>query len=386
MPKIYVLYLALYLFTTQSFKSQNYEQLLNEAQSSIQSKKYCDALSQFKKAMATSEGIAEKNKFVFYTAAVSAGYCNDTDSAMNWLSQAEGKGLVTKAEELQYIESDSAFVKLHNSAEWIAVVGRMKGNITIRKEAEDQLNKVWNASIIKNAQNIKDKKNLESDSRFALFFTTVKDMEVPYLVYIPKQYTDKTPMKAVVYLHGGVVNTEKFSYENYQLQNEPIFSIGEDLNAIIIYPLGKKDFGWVNQQEAFDNIFTIVDQVKKDFKIDKKNIILGGMSNGGTATFYFASQNQKVFKGFYAISADPNVLLSKIDFDKIAQGKKLISINAKDDSVYAFSGVENIYLKNKSVSKDWEFRSVNEGDHGFIYDGDKGLKIFESVIKELLAQ
>jgi len=152
MPKIYVLSLALYLFTAQSFKSQNYEQLLNEAQSSIQSKKYCDALSQFKKAMATSQGIAEKNKFVFYTAAVSAGYCNDTDSAMNWLSQAQEKGLVTKAEELQYIESDSAFVKLHNSAEWIAVVGRMKGNITIRKEAEDQLNKVWNASIIKNAK------------------------------------------------------------------------------------------------------------------------------------------------------------------------------------------------------------------------------------------
>lgn len=384
MRKSYYLFFALYLFTNQFIKSQNYQQLLNDAQSDVQEKKYCNALSNFKKALTTEEGIEEKNKFVFYTAAVSAGHCNDSKTAINWLLQAQDKGLVSKSEELKYIQSDSAFTKLHQLPEWNGIINQMKESIINKQASEDKLNKDWNASIKENVLNLKNKKSLGSKPIFALYFTKVKDFEVPYLVYIPHKYDYKTPMKVVVYLHGGVVNAEKFNDDNYQIQQEPIFSIGENLDAIVVYPFGKKDFGWVNQQEAFDNIFQIVDQVKKDFKVDKKNIILGGMSNGGTATFYYASQKPTIFKGFYAISADPNVLLSRIKFENISQGKKLISINTKDDSVYEFKGVENIYLKNKAIAKDWDFRSETDGDHGFIYDPANGGKIFQDVIKELL--
>ncbi|MCD9854753.1 prolyl oligopeptidase family serine peptidase [Epilithonimonas sp. JDS] len=334
--------------------------------------------------MSTQEGIAEKNKFVFYTAAVAAGHCNDNRSAIAWLSQAQKNELVSKPEELKYIESDSAFVKLHQLPEWVEIITYMKESISSKQLSEDRLNKKWITSINENVANLKNKKILGSKPTFALYFTKIKDLKVPYLVYVPTKYDYKTPLKTVIYLHGGVVNTDKFNYENYQIQQEPIFSIGENLNAIVVYPFGKKDFGWVDQQEAFDNILTIVDQVQKDFKVDKKNIILGGMSNGGTATFYYASQKPTIFKGFYAMSADPNVLLSKIKFENISQGKKLISINAKDDTVYEFKGVENIYLKNKTTAKDWEFRSRDEGDHGFIYDPENGEKAFQNVIKELL--
>ena len=185
-------------------------------------------------------------------------------------------------------------------------------------------------------------------------------------------------------MHGGVVSSEKYNFDNHLLQKEPIFSVGEDLNAIVVYPFGKKDFGWVKQQEAFDNVLTVIDQVRKDFQVDKNNIVLGGMSNGGTATFYYASLKPNIFKGFFAIVPNPNVLLEKINFKNLNQGKKLISINSKDDSVYAFKEVEEIYLKNKSISKDWIFRTVDEGDHGLIYEPGKGKDVLENVIKELL--
>lgn len=232
------------------------------------------------------------------------------------------KGLVSKTEELSYVESDSAFIKLHALKEWSEIINSMKGKINGKKIQEDKLNKEWNSSIIKNVLNIKNKIKLGSKSEFALYFTKVKNLEVPYLVYVPREYNFKTPLKMIVYLHGGVVSLDKFNYDNYQIQQEPIFSVGEDLNAIVVYPFGKKDFGWVNQQKAFDNVFTVVDQVMKNFRIDKKNIILGGMSNGGTATFYYASQKPNVFKGFFAISSNPNVLLDRIKFSNLSQGKK----------------------------------------------------------------
>jgi predicted peptidase len=223
---------------------------------------------------------------------------------------------------------------------------------------------------------------LSSKSKFVLYFTKVKDLEVPYLVYVPQKYNFKTPLKMIVYLHGGVVSLDKFNYDNFQIQQEPIFSVGEDLNAIVVYPFGKKDFGWVNQQKAFDNVFTVVDQVMKNFRIDKKNIILGGMSNGGTATFYYASQKPNVFKSFFAISSNPNVLLDRIKFSNLSQGKKIITLNSKDDNVYNFKEVENTYLKNKTIAKDWEFLSIEEGDHGFIYNPQKGKNILEEIIKK----
>lgn len=371
-----------YFLFFNSISAQNYEQLITEAQDNIQKKNYCESLNKYNQALKTQEGIAEKNPFVLYTAAVSAGYCGDNNKAISWLSQAEKKGLVNKIEELNYIASDSAFVKLHDLKEWNEILNNMKLRINEKKIQEKKNNKEWNTSIKENVFNIKNKKRIDSKPTFALYFTKVKDLEVPYLVYIPQKYNFKTRLKVIVYLHGGVVSLDKFNYDNYQIQQEPIFSVGEDLNAIVVYPFGKKDFGWVNQQKAFDNVFTVVDQVMKNFRIDKKNIILGGMSNGGTATFYYASQKPNVFKGFFAISSNPNVLLDRIKFSNLSQGKKIITLNSKDDNVYNFKEVENTYLKNKTIAKDWEFLSIEEGDHGFIYDPQKGKNILEEIIKK----
>lgn len=377
--------LLVYFFISTSFiTAQTYEQLLTEAQNNIQSKKYCEAQEKFDKALKTKEGEGENNPFVFYAAAASAGRCGNHNNAISWLDQADKKGLVSKKEELSYIESDSAFIKLHPLKEWNDIITSMKLRISEKIAQENKLNKEWNISIKENALSIKNKRSLDPKSGFALYFTKVKDLEVPYMVYIPQKYDFKTPVSLIVYLHGGVVSTDKFNYDNYQIQQEPIFSIGEDLNAIVVYPFGKKDFGWVSQQEAFDNVLTIIDQVRSNFKIDKKNIILGGMSNGGTAAFYYASQKPNIFKGFYAISSNPNVLLDKIKFGNLSQGKEFITLNAKDDSVYNFKDVESIYSKYKAGATDWKFRSVEDGDHGLIYNPEKGKDIFENIVKELL--
>lgn len=378
------LMLFYFFISTSVITAQTYEQLLTEAQNNIQNKKYCEAQEKFDKALKTKEGAVENNPFVFYAAAASAGHCGNNNDAISWLDQADKKGLVSKTEELSYIESDSAFIKLHPLKEWSDIITSMKLRINEKIAQENRLNKEWNISIKENTLSIKNKRSLDSKSGFALYFTKVKELEVPYLVYIPKKYNFKTPVSMIVYLHGGVVSTDKFNYDNYQIQQEPIFSIGEDLNAIVVYPFGKKDFGWVGQQEAFENVLTIIDQVRSNFKIDKNNIILGGMSNGGTAAFYFASQKPNIFKGFYAISSNPNVLLDKIKFSNLSQGKEFITLNAKDDSVYNFKDVESIYSKYKADAKDWKFRSVEDGDHGLIYNPEKGKDVFENIVRELL--
>ncbi|WP_160138572.1 prolyl oligopeptidase family serine peptidase [Chryseobacterium sp. c4a] len=374
----------LYIFIFQPLIGQNYEQLILEAQNNIQKKDYCKALASYNLALKTPEGVSEKNPYTFYYAAISASHCNDNNQSILWLSEAQKKGLGNKPGEINHIEKDSAFEKLHELKEWNEIIGKMKESIIEKQAIEDKLNKEWNQSIQENALKLMDKKGLTTGSGYALFFTQVKDLKVPYLVFIPQKFDFQKPSKMIVYLHGGIVSTDRFNHDQYQLQQEPIFSIADTLNTIVVYPLGKKDFGWVNQQEAFDNIFTIINNVKKNFKIDEKNIFLGGMSNGGNATFYFATQKPNIFKGFFAISANPHAFPRKIEFKNLAQGKKFITLNCQDDSVYNFKEVEKVYLDNKGLAKDWTFRSLPEGEHGFIYNPENGKDLLGEVVKSLI--
>ncbi|GEM_PF-3388434 len=95
-----------------------------------------------------------------------------------------------------------------------------------------------------------------------------------------------------------------------------------------------EDFGWVNQKEAFENILNIVNEVKMKYHLEHSKIYLCGMSNGGSATFWFASQKPNIFNGFFAISAFPKLNFSEINFDNISQNKPFIMLSDLNDKLY----------------------------------------------------
>jgi predicted peptidase len=248
-----------------------------------------------------------------------------------------------------------------------------------KKKSED-----WLKTIDANKISAKSKKKFNKASGgFALYFTQVDTLKVPYLVFVPKNYNPKKPTKTIVYLHGGIVNADQFNFDNPELgTGEPIFSVGENLNAIVIYPVGKKDFGWVNQKAAFENVLTVIKNAQQAYNIDNKNIVLGGMSNGGTATFWFASQKDNIFKGFYTFSALPKLEISAIDFTNLGQGKPIYSMQTKDDDVFKFDDVNAIYSAQKTVAKDWQMEVLENGGHGFIYQ-QNGKELMNNVFKKL---
>lgn len=214
-----------------------------------------------------------------------------------------------------------------------------------------------------------------------MYTINVDSINVPYLVFVPKNYSSKKPSKMIVYLHGGIVNTENFTHNNYQTQQEPIFSLADEYNSIILYPFGKSDFGWVNQVKAFENVLLIVKEVEKKYSINNKEIYLGGMSNGGSATFWYATHHSNLFKSFYAFSANPKLEIEEINFSKIK--KPFYMLNSKDDNVYPFKDVESI--NSKSNNKNWHLESLEKGGHGFIYQ-ENGKNIMKSILDKLITK
>ena len=369
------LFLLFALIPTLLF-SQSYEEKINKAGEALQKKEFCNALTFFEDAFKETEKIGTYDLAFASTATLN---CKKEKLALAWLKMSQEKGLGLNPGEAENIKNDPVFEKLHQFSEWNEFVLAMQTaykekELTILKQKEE-----WNKIIVNNQ--VIYKKSVVKNG-YALYFTKVDNLEIPFLIYIPENYDSTKPTKTIVYLHGGIVNTENFNFEDPNVVGEPIFEIGKQFNSIIIYPFGKKDFGWVNQIKAFENIFTIITLAKTKYNIGP--IYLGGMSNGATAAFWFANQKQNQFKGFFAFSPNPKLEIGTINFKNISQGKPFLSVNAVDDSVFNYKDVVAIYDSNKNLATDWKFQTLETGNHGFIYNGKEGFKIMKGLFTELL--
>ena len=256
--------------------------------------------------------------------------------------------------------------------------------ISFSQDTSISANQIWLHKIEKNAiSNYPFQENFHSAPHgFALYFSKVDSLNVPYLVYVPKNYDSSKPHPLIVFLHGGV-SIDSFQYKNASFASwEPIFTIADKNNDIVLYPFARKDFGWVKQQAAFENIILEISQVEQTYNINKGNVFLGGMSDGGSATFWFITHYPQIFTAFYAFSPIPKLYHSEINFKNITENTPLYSINAKDDEIYPFSKVKSIYEQHKKEAPGWHFDSLETGDHGFIY-GDSGLVIIATLFDKI---
>ncbi|OCA72814.1 hypothetical protein BBH99_12655 [Chryseobacterium contaminans] len=353
---------------------------MKEASTNLKAKEYCAALSNFKEAFALQ---TEIGIYDYVSAASAAANCNDTETAIEWLKKGYKLGLGKKRDEVTFLQTNERFKNLSLNVEFKQLLSAMENKLAQTEKLKKQEKEHWNQEIIKN-QITESVPFNQAASGFALYFTETEGLKVPYVVFVPKKYQFSKPVKVIFFLHGGVNSVNEFYYQNPDVKKEPIFSVGDHFNAIVVYPFAKKDFGWMNQQKAFENIFTILNDVEKKYNVDKNKIYLGGMSNGGTATFWFASQKETPFKAFYAFAPNPVLNIGAIPFENITKDHPLYTINAKDDYVFGYNDVLKIYNDNKSKAKGWKFQTIETGSHEFIYKPEISKELLTSFFSEVL--
>ena len=236
-------------------------------------------------------------------------------------------------------------------------------------------NEQWLKMITGNALGKANRRDafLKPQPGYALYFSQSGAVNEPYLVYVPKSYDPARANSVVVFLHGAILAREEFQYKNVENTSEPIFSIADELNTIIIFPFARANFRWSGDSPAFENIMNMIKQVEGNYNVDKKKIYIGGISMGGNGTFWFVNNKPDVFAGFYTVSALPG---ADVKFSNINPQKPLYSVNAKDDGTFPFSEVNEAHEQYKSKTTGWHFSTVETGGHRFIYakGGDRYLK------------
>lgn len=166
---------------------------------------------------------------------------------------------------------------------------------------------------------------------------TVNGEERSYLLYVPTNVKSNAPL--VVSLHGA---------GNSMTTKHPMGTdVADSEGFIVVYPQGKLIYfpvfggsvnGWdasgeVNEDVEF--IKAIIDDVAKNYSIDRKRIYCCGFSNGGMMTYAMTNAAADVFAAFSSISGFP---LNEFHFRHTgARPVPFLHIHGKSDDFVKYS-------------------------------------------------
>ena len=375
----------------QPTTAPSYALLLERADTQMQARDHCAAVATFEQAFAPDSTRA--NEFELFGAASAAASCPDRRVlAWRWLGQLSRRPLHMQPRDLDNVAQDPNLAPLKTDAAWPRWLAAMRVALATQAAATRARSVRWvtetqaRALVLPGNSPRKPAQFAAAQPGFALYFSQVPNdtVRVPYLVRVPAGYSPARPAPVVVYLHGGVVSTAQFQYADADVVvQEPVFAAAP-ANALIIYPFGRQTFGWVEQPAAFAQVEAIVREVQARYHTDPRGPVLGGMSNGGSAALWFASQRPAAFSGFYALSSAAKLPL-QAPYGRLGQDKPCYQISAQNDTVYPYAAVQAYYKARPTQARRWELQTVAQGGHSFLY-GPEGAAMLRQTLARLCAR
>jgi hypothetical protein len=164
-------------------------------------------------------------------------------------------------------------------------------------------------------------------------------VEFPYTLDVPRTYDPARRHQVRVQLHGGVGRPDPTPRGDG--------SIGTLAGAEQIYvlPISWADAPWWDEAQL-ESLRAILDGVKRTYNVDENRVVMSGVSDGGTGSYYFAMRDTTPFasflplNGFIMILANPSLGLSEELFPNNLLNKPFFVVNGGKDPLYPTAAVE----------------------------------------------
>lgn len=217
---------------------------------------------------------------------------------------------------------------------------------------------------------------------YALYYAEAGNETQPYIVYVPKTYDPAKAHALIVFLHGAILARDNYYHHtDPSIADEPIFTTANANNALILFPFAKAGFSWPSSVAANENILKMIAQVKANYNVTSNRVYIGGISMGGSGTYWFINNKASQFAGFYTFSGMP----TDLRVSNITKDRPLFTMNAIDDPGCPYDEIHSFYQAHISEAKYWHIGSVATGGHRFIYNPG-GQKYVQQTISDLLKQ
>jgi predicted esterase len=124
------------------------------------------------------------------------------------------------------------------------------------------------------------------------YFSRIDQTEQPYRVYVPSSYEGQRPIPCVIAMHGTGGN-ESSLFEDKRLPPGTLGRVAEKHGVLMVSPHGR---GTTEYRGIGENdIFCVLAEVRKRYRIDGERIYLTGQSMGGTGAAYLGLHHPDLF-------------------------------------------------------------------------------------------
>jgi poly(3-hydroxybutyrate) depolymerase len=166
----------------------------------------------------------------------------------------------------------------------------------------------------------------------------IGDLTFNYQLEIPQAYDPAKTYQLRVQLHGGVGRPDPTPRSS---------GIGQlaGVEQIYLLPTAWAEAEWWTDQQL-GNLRALIDSVKRTYNIDENRVVLSGVSDGGTATYYFSMRDTTPFAAFLPLNGAIPVLrnqLMRVDgelFMNNMLNKPFFIVNGGKDPLYPTTLVE----------------------------------------------
>jgi pimeloyl-ACP methyl ester carboxylesterase len=186
--------------------------------------------------------------------------------------------------------------------------------------------------------------------------------DFPFTVDVPPTYDPARKYQVRVQLHGGVMRPDPASRGDG--------SIGALAGAeqIYILPQSWAEAQWWAPPQG-ENVPAILDRVKRTYNVDENRVVMSGVSDGGTAAFYFAMRDSTPYASFLPLNGHILVLANRdlglrgALFPHNLLNKPFFIVNGGKDRLYPAASVEALLTHFKGGGVDLDFRPQPEAGH-----------------------
>jgi poly(3-hydroxybutyrate) depolymerase len=166
----------------------------------------------------------------------------------------------------------------------------------------------------------------------------IDGVEYAYTLDVPESYAPNRSYQVRIQLHGGVGRPDAAPRGN---------GIGALAGAeqIYILPTAWSDAEWWTDRQLA-NLRVILDRVKRTYNVDENRVVLSGVSDGGTGTYYVSMRETTPFAAFLplngaiAVLRSSNVRTDGEIFPNNVVNKPFFIVNGGRDPLYPTTLVE----------------------------------------------
>lgn len=161
-----------------------------------------------------------------------------------------------------------------------------------------------------------------------------------YDLNVPESYDPSRRYQVRFQLHGGV-----HGRDTNQPRGGGAIGALAGAEQIYVIPYSWTEAPWWGDAQL-DNLRGILDRLKRTYNVDENHVALAGVSDGGTAAYYFAMRDTTPYASFLPLNGYLNVLRNpsvggaNVLFPNNIRNKPLFVVNGGQDPLYPAEIVE----------------------------------------------